>query len=415
MARTHLRLAAGVCMLSTGLFIGSAGAIAAADTDASGSASGGQAGTDGSSQGDSPTASPTASSAGSAGTGPTGSVAGTPRKTVWAVVTDALSSLGKSGQQQSPAANLPDPELAATDTKDEQQKSALNPAVPSPVASVPDVTAPAPNVVAPLAAAVESVPKVVESIQNVVDSVQNVVTVTRMAVLVPTVVESLPSLVAPVADVITSVQEMLTSVEDSVVLLVQVQPDLPTLLGVAAAAGGSEGIAGAGPSAADAPVLATRPSLPLVPPVAGMPGVPLAGNATEVAKLGAFAATYLGEKSSLPGMPSEAPSTANSIGAPFLFGQTFSELLIPASLSALAAVALPGVAGLLIITAAGMRVGYRQAKAALALRTAGVEQFAGPGPLGVVRSGSLVVLSPRVLRVARSEPSAANCLLEQVA
>ena len=94
-----------------------------------------------------------------------------------------------------------------------------------------------------------------------------------------------------------------------------------------------------------------------------------------------------------------------------------SRCRVPVSLAALAAVALPGVGGLVILTAAGVRVGYRQAKAGFALRTAGIARFARPGavPLGVVRSGSLVVVRPRALRVVRPGALSAGCLLDKVA
>jgi hypothetical protein len=118
-----------------------------------------------------------------------------------------------------------------------------------------------------------------------------------------------------------------------------------------------------------------------------------------------------------------APNGAITMGARSFFRQFVSEVLIPASLSALAAVALPGVGGFVIFTAAGVRVGYRQAKAGLAIPTAGIARFAGPGPLGVVHSGSLVVVRPRALRVVRPRalrvvrPQApgAGCLLDNVA
>ena len=91
--------------------------------------------------------------------------------------------------------------------------------------------------------------------------------------------------------------------------------------------------------------------------------------------------------------------------------------VLPISLAALAALALPGAGGLMILTAAGVRVGYRQAKAGFVLRTAGIARFAGPGavPLGVVRSGSLVVVRPRALRVVRPGALSAGCLLDKVA
>ena len=160
---------------------------------------------------------------------------------------------------------------------------------------------------------------------------------------------------------------------------------------------------------------------------AGIPGVPVAGNATGVAPLGGIAAsifaamTQVCEASSLPvgchahllqsffrPASSELLLTGPLSGLAALSGVGGLMILnaagvLPISLAALAALALPGVGGLPILTAAGVRVGYRQAKAGFALRTAGIARFARPGavPLGVVRSGSLVVVRPRALRVVR--------------
>ena len=84
---------------------------------------------------------------------------------------------------------------------------------------------------------------------------------------------------------------------------------------------------------------------------------------------------------------------------------------------ALAAGALPGAGGLVILFATGARLGYRQAKAGFALRAAGIASFARPGAvsLGVVRSGSLVVIRPRALRGVRPGALSAECLLDKVA
>ena len=79
----------------------------------------------------------------------------------------------------------------------------------------------------------------------------------------------------------------------------------------------------------------------------------------------------------------------------------FNDLPLAASLWALAAVALPGVGGLVILTLAGVRIGYRQAKAGFVLRTAGIARFARAGPLGVVRSGSFVVVRSGASGVVR--------------
>ena len=93
----------------------------------------------------------------------------------------------------------------------------------------------------------------------------------------------------------------------------------------------------------------------------------------------------------------------------------FSDLPLAASLWALAAVALPGVGGLVILTLAGVRIGYRQAKAGFVLRTAGIARFARAGPLGVVRSGSLVVVRSGASGVVRPRALSAGYLLNKVA
>ena len=83
----------------------------------------------------------------------------------------------------------------------------------------------------------------------------------------------------------------------------------------------------------------------------------------------------------------------------------------------LAALALPGTGGLTILTAAGVRIGYRQAKVGFVVQTGGIARFARPGagPIGVVRSGSLVVVRLRSLRVVRPGALRAGYLLDKVA
>jgi hypothetical protein len=100
---------------------------------------------------------------------------------------------------------------------------------------------------------------------------------------------------------------------------------------------------------------------------------------------------------------------------PFL-KHTLDGVLAPISLVALLAVVVPGVCGLLLISGVGVRVGYRQAKAGLALRASGIARFAGPGPLGVVGSGGQIALRrPRPVRVARPHASPIARILEDTA
>ena len=87
-----------------------------------------------------------------------------------------------------------------------------------------------------------------------------------------------------------------------------------------------------------------------------------------------------------------------------LLQHTVDAVLAPLSVLALAALASPGVAGLLLLSAAGMFVGYRQARAASMLRAVGIARFAKSGPLGVVRSGGLVAVHARPSRALRRQP-----------
>jgi hypothetical protein len=228
---------------------------------------------------------------------------------------------------------------------------------------------------------------------------------------------SLPTSAAPVADVITTVQNVLTSVTDAVIPLTQLPSDLASLLGVTPinqpAVLGSSVLATRPITAVDVPAPASP--LPQAVPIPGTGDVPLATSVAAPVVLGGNATAGLSQEVSTSGM---APPALASVSPPDVLSilrHTVGALLVPASLSALAAVALPGVGGLLIICAAWMRVGYRQAKAGWALQITGIARYAGPGPLGVVRSGTLVALRPRALRVARPEVSRTAGLLDQAA
>ena len=152
--------------------------------------------------------------------------------------------------------------------------------------------------------------------------------------------------------------------------------------------------------------------LPLGPPLAGVSGLPVTGEATGVAPLDVIA---LGRASAVSGMA--PPDAASPIGAGSSFRHVFGDILLPVSLWALAAGALPGAGGLVILFATGARLGYRQAKAGVAVRTTGIAFFAHPVAvtLGVVRSGSLVAIRPRALRVVQPGALSAEHLVDTVA
>jgi len=244
--------------------------------------------------------------------------------------------------------------------------------------------------------------------------------------------------VAPMSDVIALIQDMLPSVAGAVVPVTQLQSELASFLfgitGVEPVVDARGGIDSAALSGAVHAWVASE--LPRRWAFAGIPDMPVADIATGVAPLGGIAAsisaamTQLGEASSLPGLAqslfqpasSELPLTGTgSLSGPAapsgVAGLTILDAtgVLPISLAALAALALPGAGGLTILTAAGVRVGYRQAKAGSTVRAAGIARFAGPGPLGVVHSGSLIVVRPRALRVARPRELSAECLLDKVA
>jgi hypothetical protein len=457
---TRLRLAAGSCVLSAGLVISSAGgAIAWADTDATGStASSAQ------SQGaEAPSSDPGAASA------PAERVAHPLRDTLQATVQNALRALRNWQQQQHKSTDLKrsEAEPAAANSEGDEEKSGPTTVVPSPAVSesnapasdstevatdsAPPATDPlaqpvthplAPPVTHPLASPatdplsppptdphsppatlVGPVPPpatvvgpVSPSQTYLVGITNAVAAVANVALTVPGVVASLSTSPTPVADVITLVQEMLTSVTNVVVQLLQVPSDLASLLLGMTPVTAKATVRGGVGAAASALLLATPASQRLdVPPTFLFGGASLPEKVAPLATVGDIARTGLPHELPVSGIASPAQNVVEQTGLGSFLEHTVSALLVPASLSALAAVALPGVGGLLIICVVGMRFGYRQAKALLEVRRAGIACFAGPGPLGVVRSGSLIALRPRASRVVRPEAQRTASLLEQAA
>ena len=72
-------------------------------------------------------------------------------------------------------------------------------------------------------------------------------------------------------------------------------------------------------------------------------------------------------------LPANAGSNAVVPASSYRVG--YSEYLRTAGISQVAALAVPGVAGILVLTGAGGLVGYRQAKAGLAVRTGRAARF----------------------------------------
>lgn len=233
---------------------------------------------------------------------------------------------------------------------------------------------------------------------------------------------ALPTSKMPVMDAITSLQTMLTTVVGAVS---QVPSDFYGMLGIPVSSTPPQSLIG-GSGTLDARKVKAPTSGPLVAPHAveaphvvapadgslfgTMAPRPAPGKVTTSGTV-----QPLSVSGTVPLAPAAAPASARSI-----FEHVIEAVLVPASLTALAAVALPGVGALLVVAAAGVRVGYRQAKAGLALRASGIARFAGSGPLGVVRSGSMVALrqrarGPRTKRAVCPEAERAARSLERVA
>lgn len=208
-----------------------------------------------------------------------------------------------------------------------------------------------------------------------------------------------PTSETPLADLVEGVSLMVGGVVGAVVEVAKVPGNLVTLLGVEP---GDVQPPLIGASGAVVPTVHTPVDVPLLGPVsqAQLPvatvGAPLFGPAIRAANPGSAPVAGLKNDLTLSGL-APAPSGVSPATKSFL-DHVVSSVLVPASLTALAAIAVPGIGGLLIVCAAGIRVGYRQAKAGLALRASGIARFAGPGPMGIVRSGSLIALHTRTAR-----------------
>ena len=277
------------------------------------------------------------------------------------------------------------------------------------------MVAPVSDPATPLSVAVAPVPSVVGPVSNVSASV------VPLAQLPSDLYSFLLGIagVAPVSDVSALVQDMLTSVAGAVVPLAQLPSDLLSLLGIAGVppvVGEVAGIHDPGLSAAAAASVASRLPLGLPPP--GISGPPLAGVSglpvTSETTGATLDVSALGRASAARMAPPE-PDAALPIHAGSSFRHVLGAIVLSVSLWALAAAALPGASGLGLLTLAGVRVGYRQAKAGVAVHATGIAHFARQGPLGIVRSGSLVLVHPRALRVVRPEALTADQLLDEVA
>ncbi|MGV0646729.1 hypothetical protein [Mycolicibacterium sp. XJ879] len=458
-----------MCTLTLGLFIGSAGAVATADSE-SGSSSTSSQRTSSASQSSesaggasddtdsSPTTTTSTTTVQQAGDDDDSAVS-RPFGQVRQRITAFFNDLGIANDaDDNSAVVLPDlagteEELVEETTTPADELAVTTPATTTPATTTPATTTPAaastePTPTTPASsstssgwrgavqaaltrtpAAPQSTPdrfspyysaQFLEAIEPITNAFTTVVQVMET---VPRTLAALPTSKTPITDVITSVQYMLTTVADAIVPIVYVPSNLyslmvtmppvepPTFIG---------GVASQRPTLvpAEEPAL-FGPQVSQVPSV-GPAGASLFGAMTPRAALGTVISNGLNKPLSVAGTVPSAPETAGPPAAKSFLDHVVSAVLVPASLTALAALALPGVAGLLIIVAAGVRLGYRQARAAFVVRSSAIARFAGPGPLGVVRSGSLIAFrqrarGPRTARAVCPQATRTVRKLEEVA
>jgi hypothetical protein len=417
----HFRSVAGVFVLSTGLLIGiGSSAIATADTENVAGTQGPDSvnqstGTSTSTTGTTDTQPAPSQDAVQGGGGAVGSTAvnnpspatvttgptatnGPTESDLEKKWTETLTPTSngtgtESGATATNTSTAPAPPVVASDSN----VPASNSNVPAAETTVATSNS---NVVSPVTTYASPLMDAMQPLTNAINAFANT------ASTIPAQAAALPASATPVADVITSVQQMLSTVAGVVAPLVQLPGDLYALLGVPeAAAPALIGHGGTAPFAVDeaAPLFGPQTSQgpTVVAPVSwegSLFGTAVAPPDFDVI---ATSAAALAQQMSLSGMAQLAPEGIRPAGARSLLEHVVSAVLVPASLTALAALALPGIAGLLVVAAAGIRVGYRQAKAGLALRVSGIARFAGSGPMGVVRSGALISLHTRTPRVKR--------------
>ena len=400
MILSRVRFAAGVGVLSTGLLIAVAGGATATAEPGPGSHGNNGSGT--------------TTTTGSTTTGPLRSIAGALRQTIEGL-TAGLAPGFRLGHGSTVTTV---PSVTATPTATAAPTVTAMPTVTTGGGGTPTVTpttTPAqPRLLSVLAPVNNLVTIAVAPLTNFVQQVPG-----QIAPLANEVQTATNNLITQETDVITQVQDLLTSVVGGGAS--QLQTDLSTLLGVTAstqpAADTTRAIDGAALAAAPVALFNAPTSVPRsvqLFPVSGIPQLPQLASPAPLSAADGIATRQLGRESAQPGTAPVAPDMAGPLGVRLHFGPAFGALLRSASLWELAAVALPGIGGLVLFTLAGVGVGRRQAKAQFALQMSAVARFARPsptgarpGPLGVVRSGSLVVFRKRMSH-ARPRPVLEN-------
>jgi hypothetical protein len=295
------------------------------------------------------------------------------------------------------------------------------------VTAAQDAAAAAPDVATSTTATVNTGSSATTPVVNTAAPVAAPVTPVVAPVTQPIITATaIPWVITPVVNVLSTIQYVVTAAVYTVTnTVVPIASDLVSLLSVGALTTQPVApILDRGPLTSPgpgAPALAPQPFVPdasglIFPTVAA--GVPATVAAGTTAGILAPSMLDLAGPTQPSEVTGEVPLADTSIFPASLkrfFEHAVSAVLSSPSLSVLAALALPGFLGLLIIAGAGIRLGYRQAKAALMLPTSTLARFAAPQPLRLVRSRSAVTLSRSASRFVPRELSSAGRALENAA
>lgn len=420
---THLRIAATIGVLSTSfVIVGAGGAVASADTDASGSTSSPSTG---------PTRDPVRTFADNVRKAVENSLHGTVQG-----VTGTLSTLTKPGHLPSSIPASPKTTFGGSptvfgsspvttpDSEASTEAPSDAPAVDPAPTQEPAAPETAPVVTVPTIPTVSTAPAVdpkpvKRPVQPVTKAVTSVTSLATSVFAVPGVVASLPTSATPVTDFLASIQNVFASAGDAGASLTALPSDLAGLLlpgvaGTTPSIGASTGLSRANRVAAPTPGTPVWSALPQVPGLAVAPSHPdVTAPAAPVSPMDVVAISGPVGSPVAETPPASTPEPSGKSDVLTQVEHAIGAFVATVSLTALAAVALPGLLGLLTTCAAGIRVGYRQAKAASTLPHTAISRFVGSGPIGVVRSSSQVEMRSRAPRAVRSAPVPAERATER--
>ena len=395
MTASTWRIAAGTCVIVVGVLV-AGGPIARADSDSAPSQASGGSSAGGNEQPSQPASTTKATKEAKATK--TGRPTPLHVSTTIGIGSRRPAQSGSSGSGNSTATPSTPPRSKVGATRVNRSATApTGDTAPSSATAPPSATAAASALAAAIPQAIAPVLAAVTSAETQIGPTVTTA-VTTVGTLVQGVVQPVAELVAILPELAASLTSSLGDFHVSLVIGVAGLPSTGETIVVSGPSSAERQLPTAAPQFGPAPFGATGTPAPV--PASTQPAArPVAVPYDLVAALGAAGA-------SVPNAP-VATSTA-SPGGGNSFLKTYGGLVdvaVAVSLAALVAAAFPGVLGIFLPTAAGARIGYRQAKAHGMIRGASAARFAATGPVGIVRSGNLVTLRTRPSGLERAHPA----------